>query len=465
MILFRHNSRLLEFRRPYGAIAAGETVAVSAEIGGDEPAEALLRLWLPSGEALIPMAREGERLLARFDAPKEPCLLWYYFILRQSDGRTLYYGAESGEGAFYGHEPPAWQVTVYEPGFTTPAWLREGLAYQIFPDRFRRSSWEDFHARARYHTGLGRFLRLHDRWSEPVCDGPSPGQSDYMPDDFFGGDLNGIREKLPYLASLGVRLIYLNPVFESASNHRYDTADYLRIDPILGSEEDFRALAAEARALGIRVMLDGVFSHTGADSRYFDKFSRYEELGAFESPDSPCAGWYSFSDYPGTYACWWNFPALPNVDELHPGYRDFILGENGVLAHWAAAGATSWRLDVADELPDAFIRALRRRVKQLDPEAALIGEVWEDCSTKAGPEGWRGYVGGGSLDGAMNYPFADALIAFLCGKTGAHAFCDFLETQRERYPKPFYEACLNLVGSHDVVRAAPALSGAPPRPP
>ena len=463
MVFFRHNSRLLEFRRPFGAAVCGQLVEIEAEISGDLAARAQLRLWLGNDERLLPMIREGDRARASFHAPDHPGLLWYSFLIHCPDGQCLQYGANSGESALYMHEPPSWQLTVYAPAFTTPRWFCQGIAYQIFPDRFRRSSWEDFRARAQYHAGKNRFLRLHDRWSDPIHIAPSPGQSVYAPDDFYGGDLNGIREKLPYLVSLGVTVLYLNPIFESASNHRYDTADYHRIDPILGGEEAFRALCAEAKAQGLRLMLDGVFSHTGADSRYFDRYGRYEDLGAYESKDSPYYGWYRFTKYPDEYDCWWRFPSLPNVNELEPGYQAFMLGEEGVLAHWAGAGAANWRLDVADELPDDFIRAARRRLKRLDPESVLIGEVWEDCSNKLGPEGRRAYVDGDLLDGAMNYPFAEAVIDFLTEKIGAHALNDLLQTQRERYPKPFYEACLNLIDSHDTVRALTALSGAPER--
>ncbi len=409
------------------------------------------------------MTRCGGRVSADVTMPAQPCLVWYSFEILDGGGQPVFYGAGSGEGSLGPGEPPCYQITVYDGAFFTPAWAREGVAYQIFPDRFKRSSWEDFRGRAQYHAGMGRFLRIHDRWSEEICTEPSPGERYYAPDDFFGGDLNGIREKLPYLASLGVTIVYLNPIFESGSNHRYDTADYMRVDPILGNEDEFSALCAEARALGIRIMLDGVFSHTGADSRYFDKFHRYGGDGASESQTSPYYPWYTFYQYPETYECWWNFPSLPNVNELEPSYSSFIAGESGVLKEWANRGATSWRLDVADELPDDFIRTLRKRVKANDPDALLMGEVWEDCSNKYGPAGRRGYVSGDELDCAMNYPFTDAAIAFFTGRLDAFGLNAALQILREHYPRPFYEACFNLLSSHDIVRAATALSGAPDR--
>ncbi len=464
MITFQHHSRYLSFRRPQGAACCAERVHLEAECGGDPGARVQIRLYSQFGvESFFDMTLENGRARADIPMPQTPCLVWYYFIIRASDGRTMYYGADSGEGKLELHEPRAYQITVYDASFQTPQHWREGIVYQIFPDRFRRSSWEDFRERAKYHVEKGRFLRIHDRWSEDVCYTPVVGQADYEPNDFFGGDCNGIREKLGYLADLGVTTIYLNPVFESASNHRYDTADYLRIDPIFGNEQEFRALCAEANALGIRIMLDGVFSHTGADSRYFDKCSRYDDVGAYEAEDSPYKSWYTFHGDRKHYDCWWGFPSLPNVNELEPSYSAFIAGEAGVLSHWAGAGAKDWRLDVADELPDEFIRLLRRRVKQNDPEAVLLGEVWDDCSNKYGPDGRRGYVSGDELDSAMNYPFTEAVIAFLTGRADAYALDHALQTQRENYPRPFYEACLNLISSHDIIREATALAGAPDR--
>ena len=386
-----------------------------------------------------------------FFAPSQPELIWYHFRLRWADGGESCYGKDGFQSW---DKVTPWQLTVYDGRAKTPGWFGRGVTYQIFPDRFYR-------ARTRSVDGLIGCRTLHERWDEtPLC-GPNE-RGDYC-EDFFGGDLAGITEKLDYLASLHVTTLYLNPIFEAASNHRYDTADYETVDPLLGDEQDFRTLCTEAEKRGIRVMLDGVFSHTGSDSRYFDRFGRYEDVGAFESQASPYYPWYSFRRWPDEYACWWNFPTLPNVQEMTPSYAAFIAGEDGVLAHWAARGATSWRLDVADELPDAFIRLLRSRVKALDPEGVLLGEVWEDCSDKQGPEGRRGYVNGDELDSAMNYPFANAVLDFLLERCDAPALAGRLMAQREWYPAPFYRACLNLLSSHDIVRAITALSGAPGR--
>lgn len=467
---FYHHSRQLAYREPQGAAPCGSRVRIAAEVGGRFAAASIrLRLWQEgAGETLLPMQIADGIAETALTLPDASCLLWYHFIIELPDGARLWYGGRSGAGALSEHEPSSFRITVYDGAYRTPAWFTEGVCYQIFPDRFFRSSWEDFHARLGAHIALGRHPRVHERWSEAPCFTPAPGQTEYAPDDYFGGDLNGIRQKLDYIASFGVTCIYLNPICAAASNHRYNTANYRSIDPLLGTDEDFRLLCSEAKRRGIRIMLDGVFSHTGSDSIYFNREGHYgETTGAYRDPQSPYRSWYTFTDAPakdGTnYDCWWGFPTLPNVNELNPSYVEYIAGENGVLSHYAALGATDWRLDVADELPDEFIRILRRRVKANDPDAVLLGEVWDEPTEKRGAEGRRGYVNGDELDSVMNYCFTNATIAFLTGRMSAEAYADALAFLREQYPKPFYDAALNLLSSHDVERAATALSGAPSR--
>lgn len=471
-----HDSRRLRYRNPQGAVPAGVQIRLAVYARGRwEQAQATLRLWIAGEERLVPMQKAqggGAWFSAMAQMPDSPQLAWYYFILRLPEGETICYGGESGEGQLLPHEPTGYQITVYDPAFTTPRWLREGLMYQIFPDRFRRGGGVPFpgvgeaaDAGVRYHREKGRPIRTHTRWEEQPDYQPDEGQPHYQPNDFFGGNLSGIREKLPYLKELGVSCIYLNPIFESGSNHRYDTADYRRVDPILGSEEELAALAKAAHAAGIRLMLDGVFSHTGADSTYFNKYGRYDTPGAYRNTDSPYRSWYQFGGgYQFGYRTWWGFPELPEVDESDEGYQHFIMGAgDSLLAHWGRLGATSWRLDVADELPDWFIQKLRARLKQIDPEGALLGEVWEDASNKEAYGERRKYVLGGELDSVMNYPFSRAVLAFLRYEQDAYALNHALQTLREHYPKPFYYAAMNMLSTHDSVRALTALSGAPHR--
>lgn len=209
-------------------------------------------------------------------------------------------------------------------------------------------------------------------------------------------------------------------------------------------------------------MLDGVFSHTGDDSLYFNRYGRYESVGAAQSTDSLYYPWYSFTHYPDQYQCWWNFPSLPEVKEMEPSYQTFVAtGEDSVVRHWQRAGAAGWRLDVADELPDEFIALLRREVKRDNPDAVLLGEVWEDASQKFSMGHLRSYVNGAELDSVMNYPLRDALLRFLSGKSSAQDCVSALAALRENYPAPFYYACLNLLSTHDVPRALTLLGGGP----
>ena len=273
-----------------------------------------------------------------------------------------------------------------------------------------------------------------------------------MPEDFFGGNLYGVKEKLPYLKSLGVGCIYLNPIFLSSTNHRYNTADYMTVDPMLGGDSALAELAAAAKEYGIRLMLDGVFSHTGSESVYFKE--------AQSNPHSPCRDWYDFTEYPDKYRCWWGFETLPEVKELTPSYMEFI---GGVMEKYAKMGITSWRLDVADELPDGFIEFLRKRLKSIDPDGVLLGEVWEEATNKHSMGGRRKYVDGHELDSVMDYPFRRLLMDFFLGRIDGEGLARGLLRLMENYPPQFYESLLNLMGSHDVVRAITALSGAPER--
>ena len=279
-----------------------------------------------------------------------------------------------------------------------------------------------------------------------------------MNNDYFGGDLAGITEKLPYLQSLGVTCIYLNPIFEAHANHRYNTADYLKIDPLLGDEADFKTLCETAEKFGIRVILDGVFSHTGDDSLYFNRAGRYKTLGAYNSEKSPYYPWYTFFDYPDSYKSWWGFETLPEVNEESPEYLEFITGENGVVKKWLRLGAAGWRLDVADELPDAFLDALCASAKAEKADALVLGEVWEDATNKWAYGERRRYLLGGQLDSVMNYPFANAILNFArngIAEGFAHAVTDIVEN----YPKPALDCMMNHIGTHDTERAITKIMG------
>jgi glycosidase len=378
-------------------------------------------------------------------------LYWYHFDYCSSYGRSSVLQTENGIGGFAGSQSARkdWQLTVTEKDFTTPDWIKGGIIYQIFPDRFYNSGAK------KKNVPADRVLR-EDWGNEPEWRPTAEGK--VLNNDFFGGDLKGIQEKLPYLKSLGVNCIYLNPIFEAHSNHRYDTADYGKIDPVLGTEKEFKNLCKSAKEQGIHIILDGVFSHTGDDSVYFNKKGRYETLGAYNSTESPYYKWYKFTNYPEKYQSWWGFETLPEVIEEGEEYRQFINGKGGIIEKWLKAGADGFRLDVADELPDIFIDELRDRLKTTKPDALLMGEVWEDATTKHSYGSRRRYLLGSQFDSVMNYPFANAILDF-CRNGKAEMFMENVMQIVENYPKQCLDVMMNHIGTHDTERAITKITG------
>ena len=373
-------------------------------------------------------------------APKNPDLVWYYFRFWR-DNHTGCVLDKTGYRSDLQLDP--WQLTVYEKSHT-PAWFSQGIIYQIFPDRFHRLSIPD-------PEGMVGDRAVHQGWNEEQVWKPDE-KGIIRNNDFFGGSLAGITEKLDELAAMGVSILYLNPIFEAASNHRYNTADYSVIDPMLGTEEDFKTLCAEAKKRGIRVMLDGVFNHIGSQSRYFNNDGFYPELGAAQSKDSPYYNWFSFKHWPDDYESWWGINTLPAVREEHPDYVNYIIeNEDAIIRRWLRCGASAWRLDVADELPDEFVHGIHMAARAEKPDAVVIGEVWEDGSNKISYNTRRKHVLGGHCDGLMNYPFRTALLDWLRGGNAAN-FRETMETLRENYPPFAYYSAMNALGTHDTLR-------------
>lgn len=471
-----HDSHEQKYREPFGAVPCGTSVNLKFTIITETPiAECQLRVWGQGDtERLLLMKMresqktdEGYQQLFEIDypAPEEPGLIWYYFRITIGE-QVLYYGNNEeelgGKGSLRKYEPPGYQITVYLPN-QIPSWFKEGIMYQIFVDRFYKAE----QALSKQSSGVSleettkRKGLLHLDWNDtPFYIRDEEGRIERW--TFFGGNLAGIIQKLEYLRELGITILYLNPIFEAPSNHKYDTADYLTIDSMFGDEELFRQLVQEAAKRGIAIILDGVFSHTGSDSIYFNKEGNYPELGAFQSPESPYYNWYIFTEYPHRYESWWGVDVLPNVNEMEPSYREFIYeGENSVVRHWLKAGAKGWRLDVADELPDEFIKGLRKAIKEIDEEGILIGEVWEDASNKISYGQLREYFWGEELDSTMNYPWRQILIDFLLGKIGASKTHQKIMSLYENYPRENFYAGMNLLGSHDRIRILTLLGEAP----
>ena len=426
-------------KAPYGAVPAGTPVALTLRPRRAEGfSRAVLTAVFESADnrsEALPMPWQGHDLgrdsfSATLETGDYVGLVWYSFVL-------------TGPGGLR-HELGPYQLTVYDGGETVPDWFGQGMTYQIFPDRFCRSRIPD-------PTGLVGGRTVHLGWEE---------QPQFRPDehgeirnrDFFGGDFLGVLSKLDYLKDLGVETLYFNPIFEAAENHRYGTADYDVIDPMLGRNEDFTRLCDEAHRRGMRVMLDGVFNHTGFVSRYFNGDGFYPDVGACQSWDSPYRSWFQFIHWPDRYESWWGIYSLPAVNESDPGYRRFIFGdEDSVVRRWLRAGADGWRLDVADELPDDFVHGIHQAARAEKPDAVVIGEVWEDGSTKVAYGVRRKHILGGHCDGLMNYPLRSAILSYLQGG-GGQRFAAAMETLRENYPPFAFRSAMNSLGTHDTPR-------------
>ena len=455
-----YDSRDPRCKSPFGALPTGTPVSFSIflPVQGEFSDPVLLLYYADEWEtpaARLPMlatSTDGMHVEHHCEfSHAEPQLFFYRFELKENGRITRICRGSDGTGVLDTDGNSMWQLTVYDANMNTPDFLRQGVMYQIFPDRFCASGTP------KSHVPDDRWL--HGDWYELPEFRPNAA-GEVTNSDCFGGDLAGIQQKLPYLKSLGVTVLYLNPVFEAHSNHRYDTADYEKIDPLLGTEEDLRTLCATAKEMGIHVILDGVFNHTGSDSVYFNKKGRYGNTGAYRDPESPYRPWYDFIHYPEQYQSWWGFTTLPSLNENNPDYSNFICGENGVLKKWLRVGISGWRLDVADELPDSFLDRICASVRETDPQAAVIGEVWEDASIKFAYGVRRRYLLGNQLDSVMNYPFKDAILSFVRNGNGM-AFYDTVLTIMEHYPKPVLDVLMNSLSTHDVERVLTTLAGDP----
>lgn len=462
MILI-HDSFSEAYRCPVGALPTNSSLRLRVCVRDEPPSCRINLLTWSGGEARYPMRRTGEQdgmgcYEVSLPVGPSPCLLWYRFEA-DTGVEVRAYGAPADrlDDQAIPDREDGYQVTVYDAGFDTPHWVRHGVAYQIMTDRFFRGVGTE----ALLHSkDFLPGITLHDAWDEVpgYIRGCWQGTGN---EDFYGGNLEGIRQKLPYLRDLGITVLYLNPIFEARSCHKYDTADYSRIDPMFGIRDDLCRLCHEARQMGMRVILDGVFSHVGDDSIYFNRLGTYgSRTGAFRNRRSPCYKWFSFSRWPDDYDCWWNLHSLPNVNEMDPDFREYILnGKNAIIHRWQRCGTSGWRLDAIEELPLPFLRELRREVKGLDPDAIVLGEIWQDASRAMHNDELRCYVLGDTLDSVVNYPLRDALIRFLLFRTDvAHSVREMM-TLQQNYPQVVFYSLMNVLGTHDLPRILNILAG------
>lgn len=458
-----HNSQSLIYRTPFGSAKTDSKVTIRIALADFGIPSHIKLVTEFKGEnksydmAYIFSSLDNTFYEVTLEFDDKTGLLFYYFDIEQN-GTSVYYGnneeALGGIGKIYNKIPDKkFQITVYDKNFETPNWWKNSICYQIFPDRFCRSGKSDENLSKRQDI-------IKRNWGDDPFYKPEQFGGEYLANDFFGGTLSGIEEKLPYLANLGISCIYLNPIFKAYSNHRYDTGNYKEIDPILGDDKDFTHLCKTAESYGIKVILDGVFNHTGSDSLYFNKKGTYDGIGAYQSKESPFYNWFRFSKYPDEYESWWGIDTLPQVEEHCEDFQNYILTDkDSVVKHWLKKGASGWRLDVVDELPDFFVKTLRKEVKSQNPDAVIIGEVWEDASHKVAYDELREYFLGGELDSVMNYPLRNAMIDFVMTRIDAEGFCKRIMSLKENYPAPAFYGLFNFLSSHDTERILTVLGG------
>lgn len=436
------------YRSPGGAIQAPGKLDLRIKVQLGCSTFALLRIWLDGSETRDTLMDYAGAVGAYDEYSSAaiveiPGLYWYSILIYRDDSLLLTVPENPG-GCF--------QLTAYSSATKTPDWIKGGFIYHIFVDRFNRGRPLDLNGMPQ---GLREGATYRPDWGG--CPGFMPDKSGITHNnDFFGGDIRGIIEKLPYLEQLGVTCIYLSPVFEAVSNHKYDTGDFMKIDASFGNDEALEQLCSSAEKSGIKVILDGVFNHVGSDSRYFNRYGNYDSLGAYQSKESIYYDWFTFTE-DGGYAAWWDIELLPSINECDESYIGFICGADGVIAHWMKKGVSGWRLDVVDELPDGFLDPLCAAVRRENPDAYIVGEVWEDASNKISYNVRRRYLLGRQLDSATNYPLKNSIIA--CVKEGnTLRLADTMATLCRNYPKTVLDSMMNILGTHDTMRVLTVLS-------
>ncbi|HKL73751.1 MAG TPA: glycoside hydrolase family 13 protein [Clostridia bacterium] len=452
--LQRYNDTLLynplfeTYKTPFGAVATCQRVDICFPVKNDVKAEKVF-LLIRSTSFFMRIELEYTNTVNEYDNfcghfNLEDAGTYFYRFEITKGIHTLFVGKDTNGQAIIKDWMPEWQLTVYNAGYTTPDTIKGGVVYHIFADRF-----------CKLGTMPEPRYGVKKKWNDEVTIMDIDGT--YRANDFYGGNFRGIQSKLDYLKDLGVTYIYLSPIFESNSNHRYDTADYTKVDSLLGSEKEFQMLIDTAKAKGISIILDGVFNHTGADSIYFNRFGHYDSIGAYKSKNSQYYDWYTFQEFPDKYDCWWGITVVPTINRKATGYQELIAGKQGIINKWQSMGVKGWRLDVVDELSSEFVEKIYDCIKENDPEAVLIGEVWEDASTKYSYGEERKYFHGNELDGVMNYVFKEAILEYVT-KNDAEAFINKVMSIVENYPKQSLDTSLSLIDSHDTFRAINALA-------
>ena len=374
-----------------------------------------------------------------------------YFFMPELDTQSgRLYGCRSGASLGFSDQymqGELYQLSISEFKYAKSPDKLGGIIYHVFVDRFNRGG--EVVAKPGTVTD--------DDW-RVIPEYPAYPGAPLKNNHFYGGTLWGVADKLDYLSSLGVNTLYLSPIFDAASNHKYDTGDYMTVDFMFGGDEAFVHLISEAKKRNIGIILDGVFNHTGSDSLYFNREGNYDTVGAYQSPKSPYYSWYDFQSYPDKYTCWWGIDILPRIHPDKPACRKYFVGKGGVIEKYARMGIDGFRLDVADELSDEFISLIKKRLNLYNKSSVLYGEVWEDASNKIAYDVRKKYYLGDELDGVMNYPIRKGIIDYLTTQSTSmliYALTDIINNA----PARISNMQMNLLGTHDTERILTVLGG------
>lgn len=433
-----------KYKTPTGAATVGEPITLTLKFTRPQNPSEVFLVLTKDGEDPVwyPMTlvkdEDNEYVYSLTVKVTSAGLYFYHFDITNED-QVYRVGSDVDLNALLG-KGSDWQLTVVSDGYI-PTVLDGGVMYEIMPDRF-------FIGGERNRTKS--YATYRDDWGGlPEYRADAEGKISNT--DFFGGNLKGITKKLTYLKNLGVTCIYLTPIFEAYSNHKYDPGNYMRVDSDFGTADDLKDLIKKAQKRGMTVILDGVFSHTGDDSIYFNKHGNYESVGAYQSVKSPYYGWYKFDRWPDGYACRYNIDIMPDTDDTNIMYDEFVTGPEGVIRYWTRLGLGGWRLDVCEQLSDEFIAHAARAAKRENPDAVVYGEVFVDASNMIVNGVRRNFVSGGKLDSVTNYPFKEDILNFVrCGD--AARLNNTVGFVINNYPKRAVDLLMNVLDNHDTAR-------------